>query len=120
MAEKKTAKKTPTLHSPGWMLGRVFRGQVISSDFFARHWLSTLIIITVIMIYITTKYICQTNMERIAQLTHQLEIVENEKSHERSTYMGRTRETAMQHMADSLGLGLRVQPQPPYKIKLNP
>lgn len=114
MADPK--QKTFTIHSPGWMLGRVFRGQVISSDFFARHWLATLIVIAVIMVYITTKYFCQTNMERIAELTTQLEILENEVSHERSTYMGRTRETSMQRLVDSLGLGLRVQPQPPFKI----
>ena len=31
--------------------------------------------------------------------------------------MSRTRETTMQQMVDSLHLGLRVQPQPAYRIK---
>ena len=81
------------------IITRLFRGQVLSSDFFARHWLPVLICIVVIMVYITTKYTCQTNMEKIAAL-----------------FMGRKRETSMQHMVDSLHLNLKVQAQPPYKI----
>lgn len=115
MAAKRPIQKPAPRRSS--LLGRMFRGQVISSDFFARHWLPTLVVCLVIMVYITTKYYCQTSMERIAKLTTELEVVENEKSHERSAYMGRIRETSMQRMVDSLGLDLRVQPQPPYKMK---
>lgn len=98
------------------IITRLFRGQVLSSDFFARHWLPVLICIVVIMVYITTKYTCQTNMEKIASLERTLEIVNNEKARERSAFMGRIRETAMQQMVDSLHLNLKVQSQPPYKI----
>ena len=98
------------------IITRLFRGQVLSSDFFARHWLPVLICIVVIMVYITTKYTCQTNMEKIASLERTLEIVNNEKARERSAFMGRIRETAMQEMVDSLHLNLTVQSQPPYKI----
>lgn len=98
------------------IITRLFRGQVLSSDFFARHWLPVLICIVVIMVYITTKYTCQTNMEKIAALERTLEIVNNEKARERSAFMGRIRETSMQQMVDSLHLNLKVQSQPPYKI----
>ncbi|MCM1162921.1 MAG: FtsL-like putative cell division protein [Muribaculaceae bacterium] len=96
---------------------RVAFGSVISSDFFARHWLPTVIFVVVMMIYITTKFTYRTNIEKITALEQRLEIVENEKDRERSSFMSRTRETAMQQMVDSLDLGLRVQPQPPYKIR---
>ena len=72
--------------------------------------------VVVAMVYITTKYTCQTNMEKIAELERRLEIVTNEKSRERSAFMGRIRETYMQEMVDSLHLNLKVQSQPPYKI----
>lgn len=98
------------------IITRLFRGQVLSSDFFARHWLPVLICIIVIMVYITTKYTCQTNMEKIAALERRLEILNNEKARERSAFMGRIRETSMQQMVDSLHLNLKVQSQPPYKI----
>ncbi len=89
---------------------------MLSSDFFARHWLPVVLVVVVAMVYITTKYTCQTNMEKIAELERKLEIVNNEKSRERSAFMGRIRETSMQQMVDSLHLNLKVQSQPPYKI----
>lgn len=96
---------------------RVAFGQVISSDFFARHWLPIVIFVIVMMVYITTKFTYRSNIEKITALERQLEIVENEKDRERSAFMSRVRETSMQQMVDSLHLGLKVQPQPPFKIK---
>ncbi len=112
MATKKTEKP----HGRPSIVSRLFRGQIISSDFFARHWLPVLIFVLVVMVYITTKYTCQTNMEKIASLEKRLEIVNNEKARERSAFMGRIRETSMQHRVDSLHLNLKVQSRPPYKI----
>lgn len=74
------------------------------------------LVVLVAIIYITTKYTCQTNMEKIAELERKLEIVNNEKARERSKFMGRIRETSMQQMVDSIGLNLNVQTQPPFKI----
>lgn len=96
---------------------RMAFGSLISSDFFARHWLPTVIFVIVMMVYITTKFTYRNNIEKITALEAKLEIVNNEKDRERSSFMSRTRETAMQHMVDSLNLGLKVQPQPPFKIK---
>lgn len=106
----KTKKKSPYIF-------RVFRGQVVSSDFFARHWLPILIFIIVVMVYITTKFTYRTNIEKIEALQKQLEIVQNESSRERSLFMSRIRETSMQQMVDSLHLNLRVQPQPPFTVR---
>ncbi len=114
MAKKSADKATATKKTP--YIVRVFRGQVISSDFFARHWLPVLIFIIVMMVYITTKFTYRTNIEKIEMLTKQLEIVQNESQRERSLFMSRIRETSMQQMVDSLHLNLRVQPQPPFKI----
>ena len=111
------ARKPAKPQSRPSILKSIFMGQVISSDFFARHWLPVVICTMVVLIYITTKYTCQTNMEKIAALEKRLEVVTNEKDRERSRFMGRIRETSMQHLVDSLGLNLHVQPQPPYQIK---
>lgn len=113
MAKSKKKSTAPKKES---FIAKFLRGRLLSSDFFARHWLPTLIFIVVMMVYITTKYTCKTNMERIAALEKRLEIVENERSRERSAFMSRIRETSMQHLVDSLHLNLRVQPQPPFKI----
>lgn len=99
-------------------IGRKFAfGQILSSDFFARYWLPVTVFIIVMMVYITTKFTYRANIEKIDALEKKLEIVENEKDRERSAFMSRIRETSMQHMVDSLNLGLEVQPQPPFKIK---
>ena len=111
------AKKSSTRQKKSPYIFRVFRGQVISSDFFARHWLPVLIFIIVMMVYITTKFTYRTNIEKIEALQKQLEIVQNESARERSSFMSRIRETSMQHLVDSLNLDLRVQPQPPFTIE---
>lgn len=116
MAKAESNKKAKGAGRKPSFLYRLFHGTLLSSDFFARHWLPTLLFILVMMVYITTKYTCKTNMEKIAALEKKLEIVENERSRERSAFMSRIRETSMQQLVDSLNLNLRVQPQPPYKI----
>ena len=113
---KNSTKSTDTGKAQGSFISRLFRGQLISSDFFARNWLAVLITIVVLLIYITNKYTSLTNIEKIDSLRNRLEIVRNEKAHERSRFMGRIRETSMQQVVDSLHLNLKVQSRPPYKI----
>lgn len=110
MANKTTKRKPRERRS--WL-----RGQIISSDFFERHWLPIVVIIAIIMTYITGKYICQTRMERINELTHELEVVKAERVRARSEYMGRTCESSMRELVDSILPGLQVQEKPPYVIK---
>ncbi len=95
---------------------KVFRGQVVSSDFFARHWLPVLVILILLMVNITGKYVCQTRMEQINKLNRELEIVKAESVRVRSLYMGRTCESSMQQLVDSMHLGLNVAERPPYKL----
>ena len=95
---------------------RLFRGQVVSVDFFARHWLAVLIVIVMLMINISGKYVCQTRMEQINKLNQELEIVKAESVRVRSLYMGRTCESSMQQLVDSMHLGLNVPDCPPFKL----
>lgn len=95
---------------------RLIFGSVISSDFIVKHWLKIFVLMLLIMIYISTKYRCQTDMETISKLTTQLEVVKTERIRQRSTYMSRIRESAMQELADSIRPGLTVQEQPPYHL----
>lgn len=116
MARQKKTDSTAPRRQTSFM-ARLFRGQLLSSDFFARNWLAVLITTVVLLLYITNKYVSLTNLEKIDSLRSRLEIVQNEKAHERSRFMGRIRETAMQQVVDSLGLNLKVQTQPPFIIK---
>lgn len=95
---------------------KMLHGRLLSTDFFARNWLTILTIIVMFLIYITNRYQCVTRMERIQELQHQLEIVQTEQVLQKSRYMSRIRESAMTEHVDSLHLGLAVQQQPPYRI----
>lgn len=107
----KTSKK-----NSGW-IQRVFYARFLSSDFFIRNWKSVLLLMVMMLVYITNRYQCLTRMEEIRRLKQELEVVQTERIRERSHYMSRIRESAMQEMVDTMHLNLRVQEQPPYKIK---
>lgn len=110
------AKEKQKTEKKGNIFGKFLYGQLISSDFFAKHWLAVFAALTVIMIFITNKYNCQTKMEEIRRLNTELEIVKTERIRVRSAYMSKTRESEMQHLVDSLGLNLHVQDKPAYKL----
>ena len=116
MATTKSRNKKE--EKPG-LIKRIRQGEVLSSDFFARNWLTVFAAVVVVMLYITQKYTCQTKMEEIRRLTTELEIVKTERLRVRSAYMSHTRESSMQQLIDSLGLNLRVQDRPPFKLDEN-
>lgn len=110
---------TPTPKKRNWserLMGDALHGRILSMDFFRRHWLPVLGVVVMLMIYITNRYTCQTQMETIQRLEKQLEVAKTERVREKSSYMSRIRESKMQHKVDSLGLGLTVQEQPPYRL----
>ena len=100
---------------PG-LLSRTLHGQLLSIDFFKRHWLPVFGIVLLILIYITNKYACKTRIEIVNSLNAQLEVVKTEFIHERSMYMSEIRESAMRHRLDSIGINLVRQTQPPYQL----
>ena len=107
------ADETTTRNSKGGSVAsRIVRGKVFSSAFFARHWLPVLIGVAVVLTYIN-----QTRMETINKLNRELEIVKAERVRVRSEYMGRTCESSMQQLVDSVIPGLAVQDRPPYTVE---
>ena len=98
---------------------RIIHGRLLSIDFFRHHWLSVMLAVAMVMIYITNRYQCLTRMEHIRALEQELEIVETERIRVKSIYMGRIRESSMQEMVDTMHLNLRVQDQPPYRLSKN-
>lgn len=95
---------------------RTLHGRIISIDFFRRNWWVVLGIVVMLMVYITNRYTCQTQMERIRTLEHDLEVAKTERVRAKSAYMSKIRESSIQEMVDSLGLGITVQEQPPYRL----
>ena len=118
----KEDKKTKKTSEKSWLSGlqdvisSIIYGRILSIDFFARHWLKVLLAVVMIMVYITSKYQCQTKMEEIRSLEQKLEIIDTERLRVRGEYMSLVRESSMTHLVDSLKLGLKVQEQPPFKL----
>ena len=106
---------TETRRRDPW-IQRMLHGRILSIDFFKRNWIVVLGIVVMLMIYITSRYECQTKMERIRALETELEVARTERVRAKSAYMSRIRESEMQEMIDSLRLGLTVQEQPPYML----
>lgn len=113
MAQQTDKKKKP---GSGNIFKRMVYGRLLSSDFFARHWISVFMIVFAVLIYITNRYQCLTRMEQIRKLQQELEVVQTERIRERSTYMSRIRESSMQEMVDTMHLHLKIQDQPPFKL----
>ena len=49
---------------------RALHGRVLSIDFFRRYWMVVLAAVVMLMVYITNRYTCQTQMETILSLIH--------------------------------------------------
>ena len=95
---------------------RTLHGRIISIDFFRRNWWVVLGVVVMLMVYITNRYTCQTQMERIRTLERELEVAKTERVRAKSAYMSKIRESSIQEMVDSLGFGITVQEQPPYRL----
>lgn len=116
MATNTNTKKRGFFAQVGRGLRHFLFGDVVSSQFFLRNKITVVIIVFLFIMYITFKYECQTQMERIAKLQTELTIVKSESIRERSTYKSRTRESTMQQRVDSLHLNLKPQSQPPFVL----
>jgi hypothetical protein len=103
--------------SAGSVLRQLLYGHAVSSDFFARNWVSMVLVVAMLMIYIAGKYTCQRKMEEVRSLKREIEIVEAERIRVRSDYMGKIRESTMLQMVDTLHLGLNVREYPPYIVE---
>jgi hypothetical protein len=117
MARTSNLSKPKAAQKKQSIAARVLFGNVISSEFFSRHWMKIFILVVLVMIYISNKYQCLTSMETIKHLESELEVAKTERIRERSTYMSRIRESAMQELVDSVMPGLTVQEQPPYELE---
>lgn len=113
----KATSETQSPHNSGNLLKQIMYGRVVSSDFFARNWIGMVVVLAIALIYIASKYTCQTKMEEVQRLDHELEVVRAERVRVRSDYMSQIRESSMQEMVDTLHLGLSVQEQPPYRLQ---
>lgn len=90
----------------------------VSGKVFLRHLPVIVLIVFLALSYISVRFDCVTAMETVAHLKRRLEIVRTETQRQRSDYMSATCESSMKEMVDTLHLGLQIQEQPPYRLKM--
>ena len=115
--ETKQAANGSKKSTSGTVMKQLLYGHAVSGDFFARNWVSIVLIVAMLMIYIAGNYTCKSKMEQVRKLNQELEIVIAERIRVRSEYMGKIRESTMQYMVDTMGLGLKVREYPPFVVE---
>jgi hypothetical protein len=110
------SKKRKMFKSLNVFAERALHGELLTLDLFLKHWIRIFLFVAMIIIFISSKYECQTCMEEIKTLKRDLEIVETECVRVKGEYMSRVRESYMAHLVDSMRLNLKVQEQPPFKL----
>ena len=98
------------------ILRLVIQGDVVSSQFFKRHFFITFFVLCGLVLMIAMRFQCLTSDNTIDSLKRQIAVMETEKQKERSRYMTITRESAMIHLVDSLKLGLAIPEEHPQII----
>ena len=91
-------------------------GRLVSSKFFKRNFFATGMVVLFSVGFIAVRFDCVTSMETIRSLKNQINVMRTYKQSERSRYMTLTRESSMQHMVDSLNLGLAIPEHSPHTI----
>lgn len=97
----------------------VARGGAVDSRFFKKHFFATSFIVITCVALIAARFENATTAATIRSLRKQIEVADSHKLQEQSRYMTLTRESAMTHLVDSLGLGLTVPETHPYLIRYN-
>lgn len=116
MEKENKSKKRKMFKSLNVFAERALHGELLTLDLFLKHWIRIFLFVAMIIIFISSKYECQTCMEDIKTLKRDLEIIETECVRVKGEYMSRVRESYMAHLVDSMRLNLKVQEQPPFKL----
>ncbi|MBO4978268.1 MAG: hypothetical protein J6C67_06085 [Muribaculaceae bacterium] len=116
---KKAADLKKAMGSFGGHARTVAQGGAVDSRFFKKHFFATSFIVITCVALIAARFDNATTAATIRSLRKQIEIADSHKLQEQSRYMTLTRESAMTHLVDSLGLGLTVPETHPYLLRYN-
>lgn len=95
---------------------QIKQGRIISSEFFAKHWITISLIFVISFIYISAKYTCQLQMEKIISLKKELNNAKTDCVRYSAEFKSQIREARMKTLVDSMKLNLEIADQPPFKL----
>lgn len=123
MAAKKTKKNKKNADSEGQLsllgiLQGVFQGRIfLTLEFFKRYWLYIIAATVMMLMYISNKYVYQSDMAKLKELKTSLNNARTDYVDASSNYNSRILESQMKQRVDSMGIDLNISKQPPYELK---
>ncbi|MBQ9584490.1 MAG: hypothetical protein IJR20_00645 [Muribaculaceae bacterium] len=124
MAAKKQRKKDNkekdnhgfTLN-PVVLLQRTLQGRMfLTLEFFKRNWLYVIAVTVMMLMYISNKYVYQSDKAKLGTLKVMLNNANTDFVAASSNYNSRILESQMKSYIDSMGIDLNISKQPPYKL----
>lgn len=113
---KKNADSEDRLSLLGILQG-VFQGRIfLTLEFFKRYWLYIVAATVMMLMYISNKYVYQSDMAKLKELKTSLNNARTDYVDASSNYNSRILESQMKHYVDSMGIDLNISKQPPYRI----
>ena len=91
----------------------------LTLEFFKRNWLYIVAATVMMLMYISNKYVYQSDMAKLQELKVSLNNARTDYVDASSTYNSRILESQMKSYIDSMGIDLNISKCPPYKLSLN-
>lgn len=96
---------------------KVLQGEIVSYKFFVKNWVYCFIFMAIFIVYISSRYKVQTQLQTIESLKKDLANAVTDKVRVSAFYNSNIREPKMRERADSAKLNLIMPDQPPYNLK---
>ena len=114
---KKNADSEDRLSLLGILQG-VFQGRIfLTLEFFKRYWLYIIAATVMMLMYISNKYVYQSDMAKLKELKTSVNNARTDYVDASSNYNSRILESQMKQRVDSMGIDLNISNQPPYELK---
>lgn len=112
MAEKQTKRFDLINWLRKALQGRAF----VTFVFFKRYWLYIVALTVMTLMYISNKYVCQSAMSQVQQLTSELNNAKTDCVNASAKYNSMIRESKMVAYIDTMHIDLTSPDQPPYEL----
>ena len=118
--KKKTNDDEGFSLNPLTLVQRALQGRMfLTLEFFKRNWLYIIAATVMMLMYISNKYVYQSDMAKLKELKVSLNNARTDYVEASSTYNSKILESQMKHYIDSMGIDLNISKHPPYKLSLN-
>lgn len=115
-AERKQDKKILGLFTVKSVVqGRIF----LNMAFFRRNWVYVVAGTIMMLMYISNKYNCQSNLREVMTLTDELDIAKTDCVNASAKYNSMIRESQMTALVNNMNIDLVMPQQPPYQLSSN-